>query len=593
MDIFVVLSLIGGLALFLYGMHVMGDGLTNLSGGKLEQVLAKLTSNRLKAVILGLGVTAVIQSSSATTVMVVGFVNSGIMKLTQAVGVIMGANIGTTITAWILSLTGIQSDNVLVRMFKPSSFSPVFAAIGMILLFSAKSDKKKQLGNILLGFSVLMFGMEMMSDAVSPLKDVPGFTSILTMFSNPVLGVIAGAALTAVIQSSSASIGILQALCATGSVSYSTAIPVIMGQNIGTCITAILSSIGASKNAKRASSIHLYFNLIGTVLFISLFYSINFLSPFAFLDDSANQMGIAVIHTTFNVFTTLVLFPFSSYLVKLSEFTIKDGNKEGSEEKTSDMPEALKALDTRFLELPGFAVTQCKKAVIEMAQITNQALDKAIGLLWNYDKKIYKEVEDKEKLVDQYEDIVGSYLVKLSTKHLMDEDSKCLSFLLHSINDLERISDHAVSIAKSAKEITEKGEDFSSKALGELEVLSQAVMQICNNTVEILEKEDNEIAQSIQPLNEVIELLQVEIKERHIKRLRKGKCTIKKGFILTDIITSFQRVAAHCSNIALSMIQINQESLETHGYAASIPKGEGSTYNKEFIKFKNKYVLSE
>lgn len=593
MDIFVVLSLIGGLALFLYGMHVMGDGLTNLSGGKLEQVLAKLTSNRLKAVILGLGVTAVIQSSSATTVMVVGFVNSGIMKLTQAVGVIMGANIGTTITAWILSLTGIQSDNVLVRMFKPSSFSPILAAIGMILLFSAKSDKKKQLGNILLGFSVLMFGMEMMSDAVSPLKDVPGFTSILTMFSNPVLGVIAGAALTAVIQSSSASIGILQALCATGSVSYSTAIPVIMGQNIGTCITAILSSIGASKNAKRASCIHLYFNLIGTVLFMSLFYSVNFLSPFAFMNDSANQIGIAAIHTTFNVFTTLVLFPFSSYLVKLSEFTIKDGIKEGSEEKASDMPEALKALDTRFLELPGFAVTQCKKAVIEMAQITNQALDKAIGLLWNYDKKIYKEVEDKEKLVDQYEDIVGSYLVKLSTKHLMDEDSKCLSFLLHSINDLERISDHAVSIAKSAKEITEKGEDFSSKALGELEVLSQAVMQICNNTVEILEKEDNEIAQSIQPLNEVIELLQVEIKERHIKRLRKGKCTIKKGFILTDIITSFQRVAAHCSNIALSMIQINQESLETHGYAASIPKGEGSTYNKEFIKFKNKYVLSE
>jgi len=593
MDIFLVLSLIGGLALFLYGMHVMGDGLTNLSGGKLEQVLAKLTSNRFKAVLLGLGVTAVIQSSSATTVMVVGFVNSGIMKLTQAVGVIMGANIGTTITAWILSLTGIQSDNVLVRMFKPSSFSPILAAIGMILLFSAKSDKKKQLGNILLGFSVLMFGMEMMSDAVSPLKDVPGFTSILTMFSNPVLGVIAGAALTAVIQSSSASIGILQALCATGSVSYSTAIPVIMGQNIGTCITAILSSIGASKNAKRASCIHLYFNLIGTVLFMSLFYSVNFLSPFAFMNDSANQIGIAAIHTTFNVFTTLVLFPFSSYLVKLSEFTIKDGIKEGSEEKASDMPEALKALDTRFLELPGFAVTQCKKAVIEMAQITNQALDKAIGLLWNYDKKIYKEVEDKEKLVDQYEDIVGSYLVKLSTKHLMDEDSKCLSFLLHSINDLERISDHAVSIAKSAKEITEKGEDFSSKALGELEVLSQAVMQICNNTVEILEKEDNEIAQSIQPLNEVIELLQVEIKERHIKRLRKGKCTIKKGFILTDIITSFQRVAAHCSNIALSMIQINQESLETHGYAASIPKGEGSTYNKEFIKFKNKYVLSE
>lgn len=593
MDIFLVLSLIGGLALFLYGMHVMGDGLTNLSGGKLEQVLAKLTSNRFKAVLLGLGVTAVIQSSSATTVMVVGFVNSGIMKLTQAVGVIMGANIGTTITAWILSLTGIQSDNVLVRMFKPSSFSPILAAIGIILLFSAKSDKKKQLGNILLGFSVLMFGMEMMSDAVSPLKDVPQFTSILTMFSNPVLGVIVGAIFTAIIQSSSASVGILQALCATGSVSYATAIPIIMGQNIGTCITAILSSIGASKNGKRASSIHLYFNLIGTVLFISLFYSINFLSPFAFLDDSANQMGIAVIHTTFNVFTTLVLFPFSSYLVKLSEFTIKDGNKEGSEEKTSDMPEALKALDTRFLELPGFAVTQCKKAVIEMAETTKQALDKAIGLLWNYDKKIYKEVEDKEKLVDQYEDIVGSYLVKLSTKHLMDEDSKCLSFLLHSINDLERISDHAVSIAKSAKEITEKGEDFSSKALGELEVLSQAVMQICNNTVEILEKEDNEIAQSIQPLNEVIELLQVEIKERHIKRLRKGKCTIKKGFILTDIITSFQRVAAHCSNIALSMIQINQESLETHGYAASIPKGEGSTYNKEFIKFKNKYVLSE
>jgi phosphate:Na+ symporter len=593
MDIFGVLTLIGGLALFLYGMHVLGDGLTNLSGGKLESILAKLTSNRLKGVLLGLGVTAVIQSSSATTVMVVGFVNSGIMKLSQAVGVIMGANVGTTVTPWILSLTGIESENVLIKMLKPSSFSPILAAIGVILLFSAKSDKKKQVGNILLGFSVLMFGMEVMSDAVSPLKDIPEFTSLLTMFSNPVLGVIVGAVLTAIIQSSSASVGILQALCATGAVSYATAIPIIMGQNIGTCITAILSSIGASKNAKRASGIHLYFNLIGTILFMSLFYSINFLSPFAFLNDSANQMGIAVIHTTFNIFTTLALFPFGSYLVKLSELTIRDDKKENSEEETSDMPEALKALDARFLDMPGFAVTQCRKAVLEMAGITKQALDRAIGLIWSYDEAAFKEVEDKEKLVDKYEDIVGSYLVKLSTRHLMDEDSKGLSFLLHSINDLERISDHAVSIAKSAKEITEKGKDFSKKALQELEVISQAVMQICSSTVDILDKEDNDIANSIQPLNEVIELLQIEIKERHIKRLRNGKCTIKKGFILTDVITSFQRAAAHCSNIAISMIQINQESLETHGYAASIPKGEGSTYYNEFNKYKNKYVLSD
>ncbi|NMB33464.1 MAG: Na/Pi cotransporter family protein [Clostridium sp.] len=591
MDIFSILSMLGGLALFLYGMHVMGEGLTKLSGGRIERILERLTSNRLRAVILGTGVAAVIQSSSATTVMVVGFVNSGIMRLSQAVGIIMGANIGTTVTSWILSLTGIESSNIFIGMLKPSSFSPILAIVGIALLFSAKDGKKKEMGNILLGFAVLMFGMETMSNAISYLKDVPEFTSLFTMFSNPILGLIAGAILTAVIQSSSASVGILQALCATGAVSYASALPIIMGQNIGTCITAIISSIGANKNAKRASYIHLYFNLIGTTLFMSLFYSINLIYPFAFLNNSVNQVGIAVVHTAFNIATTVVLLPFSTHLVKLSQLTIRDKDGTETNDMGREMPESLKLLDARFLDMPGFATKRCRKAAIEMAEVARSSLDKAIGLLWSFDASVMEKIEDMEKLVDMYEDKIGSYLIKLSSRDLMDRDSKSLSFLLHSINDLERISDHAVSIAQSAKEITEKGRCFSKRAIEDLKVMSSAVMQICDDMVTVLGNEDANKAGNIQPLYDVIGILRAEIKEKHIKRLREGICTIKKGFVLIDVLTSLQRVAAHCSNIALSMIQINEESLDTHGYASSIPKGEGSVYSRQFNKYINRYVL--
>ncbi len=592
MDIFGVFTMIGGLALFLFGMHIMGEGLTKLSGGRLEKILEKLTSNKYKGVLLGAGVTAIIQSSSATTVMIVGFVNSGIMKLSQAVGVIMGANIGTTITSWILSLSGIEGSNFFVKMLKPSSFSPILAAIGVVLLLFFKDDKKKDIGGILLGFAVLMFGMETMSDAVAPLKDVPEFTSILTMFSNPFLGLLAGTVLTAVIQSSSASVGILQAMCATGAVGYATAVPIIMGQNIGTCITAILSSIGTSKNAKRVSCIHLCFNLMGTILFLSVFYFINFLIPFKFLSDSANQLGIAVIHSSFNIAATVVLLPFSNYLIKLSKFFVKESEME-LEQQEEKMPEIFKTLDVRFLDMPGFAIMQCKKVLEEMADITQGSLSKAINLIWNYNEGHFSQVVMEENLVDKYEDAIGTYLVKLSAKDLGEKDSRSLSLLLHSISDFERMSDHAALIAHSAKELYRKGEVFSKKAKEELVVMSSAVNEICESTISSINDENIVLAESIQPLREVIQTLQGEIKERHIKRLRKGKCTIEKGFVLADVSTSLERIAAHCSNIALSVIQICSENLDTHGYVASLDRGAGSPYEREMLKYKERYHLPE
>ncbi len=586
MSIFNVLAMIGGLALFLYGMHVMGDGLTKASGGKLEKILEKLTSNKLYAVILGAGVTAIIQSSSATTVMVVGFVNSGIMKLSQAIGVIMGANIGTTVTSWILSLAGIQSDNFWIQLFKPESFTPILALVGIILLMFSKKEKKHDIGNILLGFAVLMFGMTSMSEAVAPLADVPEFTSILTAFTNPVLGVIAGALLTAAIQSSSASVGILQALCITGAVDYRMAIPIIMGQNIGTCITAIISGIGANRNAKRAALIHLYFNIIGSVVFLVLFYTVNAFVHFEFLDAPATALGVAIIHSVYNMFATAILLPFSGVLEKLSYLTLPE-EKTDAVVSTSDIP----VLDVRFLDTPPIATAQCKNAAVKMAELCRQALFQAMDLLKRYDEEKAEEVRKMESMVDEYEDELGNYLVKLSSKSLTERDSHTISMLLHCIGDFERISDHALNICQSAKEMYTKDQKFSKKAEEEITVFAGLIREIVDTSVKVFETEDVVLAKEVEPMEEVVDGLNDEIKKRHVKRLRKGKCTIELGFVLSDITTNFERVADHCSNIAISLIQIPDDAYASHEYVENLEKGEDSQYHEALVKYTEKYML--
>ncbi len=585
MSFFNVLTMLGGLALFLYGMKALGDGLENLTGGKLQRVLEKLTSNPIKAVLLGAGVTAVIQSSSATTVMVVGFVNSGIMRLTQAIGIIMGANIGTTATSWILSLTGIESDVFWVKMLKPSSFSPILALVGIVFLLFSKSEKKKIVGEIFLGFAILMFGMEAMSDAVKPLREVPEFTSILTMFSNPLLGVLAGTILTAVIQSSSASVGILQALCATGAVSFGTALPIIMGQNIGTCITAILSSIGANKNAKRAALVHLYFNLIGTTTFLIVFYSINAVVDFKFLADLADPKGIAIIHSLFNIGATFVLLPFSKGLQKLAYLTIPE-----TEAETQEIMD-FKLLDARFLEQPSFAVEQSLSVTCNMAHIVKDSMLRAIALLDNYNETEAAELYLLESKVDKYEDELGTYLVKLSSRNLTEQDSRMLSILLHSIGDFERISDHSVNIVETAKEMYDKKITFSESAVKELEVYIQAVKDILETAVKVFETQDLKLAGTIEPIEEVIDEINAELKFRHIMRLRAEECTIELGFIFSDILTNFERVADHCSNIGVSIIQLHEDHFDTHEYLDNVKKGSNEEFMRLFQQFKEQYQL--
>lgn len=589
MDFFGILTMIGGLALFLYGMEVMGNGLSKASGGRLETLLEKLTSSKLRAVILGAGVTAVIQSSSATTVMVVGFVNSGIMKLSQAIGIIMGANIGTTITSWLLSLSGIESESFFIRLLKPTSFSPVLAVTGVAFLMFSKKDKLKDIGTILVGFAVLMFGMDTMSGAVKPLADVPEFTNILTAFSNPILGLLAGTALTAVIQSSSASVGILQALCATGSVTYGVAIPIIMGQNIGTCVTAMLSGIGASKNARRAALVHLYFNILGTAIFMAAFYGIHALVPFAFMGDSANGAGIAIVHTAFNIFATVLLLPFSSLLEKLACLTIKEEENEPAQAKSEN--ENIQILDPRFLTTPGFALEQCRTAAIDMAAYAKEALFLSMGLITDYDKAAAKRVVELENKVDHYEDELGTYLVKLSSKNLSEKDSHTLSFLLHNIGDFERISDHAVNIKEAAWEMKEKDLSFSNKAQEELAVFTEAVKDIVNTSFLVFQEEDIQLARMIEPLEEVIDYLNTELKKRHIKRLRKGKCTIEMGFILSDVTTSYERVSDHCSNIAVSLLEISEDEFDTHEYLDMLKASDNPEFLENVKRFQKRYVL--
>ena len=590
MDIFDILTMVGGLAMFLYGMSVMGDGLMRFSGGKLERILEKLTDRRIKGLLLGVAVTAAIQSSSATTVMVVGFVNSGIMKLNQAVGVIMGANIGTTVTSWILSLTGIQSDNVILSLLKPSAFAPVLAAVGIYMYMKGKDgSRSKNGGMILLGFAVLMFGMETMSGAVAPLSESPAFVRILTLFSNPLFGIAAGAIVTAAIQSSSASVGILQALCISGAINYSAAIPIIMGQNIGTCVTAMLSSMGASTNARRTSFIHLYFNLIGTVVFTTLFYVVHHFVTLDFVSQPATAAGIAVIHSLFNIACTIMLFPFGDKLVKLAIRTVPDTGDTDIEIRAKRASEM--GLDERFLERPSFAIQRCKVAANEMADKASDAFMLAMDVLKNYDKDKADAVIRLEQECDEYEDIIGTYMVKLSGRDLSREDSQLMSLVLHAINDYERISDHAINVVEAAQEMQTREISMTSYGNLELDSFGTAIKDILMITGEAFISNDRSKARQVEPLEEVVDNLSAEMRQRHIERLRKGICSMEAGIILEDILIYFERVSDHCSNIALCLIEIGEDSFGRHEYVSEITKGSDPDFQNTYTLMRNRYTL--
>lgn len=580
MDIFAVISLIGGLALFLYGMNIMGEGLEKLAGSKLEKIFEKLTSNKFKGLILGMTVTAIIQSSSTTTVMLVGFVNSGIMKLSQAIPIIMGSNIGTTITSWILSLSGLESDNFFIKMLKPTSFSPIIALVGIILIMTKKSDKAKVIGNALLGFSILMFGMNTMGSAVEPLSEVPEFREVMAKFSNPFLGVIVGAVLTAIIQSSAASVGMLQSLSNANLITFGSAIPIILGQNIGTCATALLSCIGANKNAKRVAIVHLFFNVIGTVVFLAIFYTLNAFFDFAFLNDNVSSFNIAVVHTIFNVVATIIMFPFINLLEKLAYLVIKD-----TEEK-----EEVQMLDERILNTPSVALEQSRNVTNKMCEKTIKAIMLSLDVFKSYDEAKAEKVRTYETMVDAYEDRIGSYLLKLNSRNLSETDSKCISELLHVIGDFERISDHAMNIIEISEELHSKKIEFSNDAYEEMMVLIHAITDILNMTTKSFENNDVELAHQVEPLEEVIDRLRLEMRNRHIQRLKDGKCTMELGFVFTDLLTELERVSDHCSNIAVCMIQIEENNaVEVHEYLNVLSKD--SEFEKQCQDFAVNYRL--
>lgn len=588
MDFFSLLTLIGGLALFLYGMDVMGDGLKKISGGKLEYFLEQLTSNRFKGFLLGFAVTAIIQSSSATTVMLVGFVNSGIMKLGQTISTIMGANVGTTVTSWILSLSGISGDSFFIKIFKPSSFTPILALIGVAMSMFSKNDKKRNIATILIGFAVLMFGMETMSGAMDGLKDDPRFAQILIMFSNPIMGIMSGLILTAIIQSSSASVGILQALSITGAISYATAIPIILGQNIGTTITPILSSISGNKESKRVAFTCLYIKIIGVVIVSVAFYLLNYFIKFNFMQDNVTAFEIAVIHTLFNILSTVILLPFCNQIEKLAIITIKDSDNDKIQNKEDEI---FAQLDNRFLSIPTFAVDKCRELTHKMAQIANEGIVKSINQLNNLDKNIEKEIYDAENLVDKYEDKISSYLVELASQNLNTSDSHEVTKLLHIIGDLERISDHSVNILESAQELSTKKIEFSQDAKNEIKVLTDAVSEILSITTNILKDNNVELSKSVEPLEQIIDKLNLKIKNNHIKRLREGDCTVEMGFILSDLLNNFERVADHCSNIALSILGVANNLFESHDYLSHIKKDGENDFFEKYDYYKSKYVL--
>ncbi len=567
---------------------MLSEGLEKISGGKLERILEKMTDSRWKAVLLGAGVTAVIQSSSATTVMVVGFVNSGIMKLSQAIGVIMGANVGTTITSWLLSLTGLEGDSFLLKLIKPTSFSPVLAIIGVVFIVFLKSAKKRDIGGILVGFAILMTGMNTMSDAMKPLSENPTFTGLFTMFANPFLGLIVGALLTAVIQSSSASVGILQALCATGKVTYASAVPIILGQNIGTCVTAMMSGVGAGKNAKRAATIHLMFNVIGVAVFMAVFYTINFVMPFAFLGESANSAGIALVHTCFNILATLVLLPFANQLERLSFILIKPDDDENARKEEDEI---FARLDERLLATPSFALEQTSACVLKMADLVEEAVNEAMTVILDYDKQTVKRIEQREKLIDRYDDEVSGYLVKLSARNLTESDTMKLNQMLHGIGDLERIADHAMNLGELARSMNKKEQHFSNKAAEELRTFSRAVTDIVQMSVRMFQEGDLACAKRIEPFEEAIDRLQKDMKKRHTKRLKKGKCTAEMGFVLSDITNNYERIADHCSNLAIGVMQLYENDTYAHEYVDSLTKDEGSEFDVLYQQYLEKYRI--
>ena len=587
MDIFNVLTMIGGLCLFLFGMNLMGDALERRAGSSLRVLLGKLTTNRMLGFLTGLAVTGVIQSSSATTVMVVGFVNSGLLTLGPAINVIMGANVGTTVTAWILSLSGIESGNFFVRLLKPSSFTPILALVGIVYYMFMKDGKKKDTGMIFLGFATLMFGMETMSGAVSSLKNVPEFQQMFLMFTNPVLGVLVGAVLTGIIQSSSASVGILQALSSTGSVTYAAAIPIIMGQNIGTCVTALISSVGANKNARRAAMVHLYFNIIGVTIFLVGFYGLNTVCHFAFVNTTIEAWGIAVVHSVFNIVATLVLLPFANLLEKLAILTIPD-----SPEK-----ESFALLDDRLLNTPAVAVERARSATAEMAELARVGVMQAMSLTHEWNDTLAQKVREEETQVDRYEDALGTYLVKLSSRELNHADSQSVNTLLHTISDFERISDHSVNLMESAEEMHTKEIQFSQDARDELQVLEDAVQDILNRTTDAFRKGDLHLASKVEPLEAVVNELVRAIKAHHIARLQAGSCSIEYGFVLDDLLTNYERVCDHCSNVAVAQIEVAQDSFDTHAYLNELRHGNDTKESEEFHRrldrYRERYLFPE
>ncbi|MBQ8301101.1 MAG: Na/Pi cotransporter family protein [Clostridia bacterium] len=581
---FTILSLIGGLVLFLYGMDLMGDGLKKLAGGKLESILARLTSTKLKGFLLGLIVTAVIQSSSATTVMLVGFVNSGIMKLGQTISIIMGANIGTTVTSWLLSTADIKGTAMIIKLFKPESFTPILAAIGLLMTMISKDDKKRNTGTILIGFAILMFGMDAMSASVEGLRENEAFTNLLSMVSIPFLGILVGTIFTAVIQSSSASVGVLQALSLSCVVPYSTAIPVILGQNIGTTITPIISAISGNTESKRVAMACLYIKMIGVVVVAGIFYLLNSLIGFDFMTQQVSAVNIAIVHTLFNVFSTIILIPFCSLIEKLTIKTIKAKKHE----RETDV---FDTLDDRFLNMPSFAVEKCKDLVCDMANISSEAFRKATKLLENFDAAEYEEIQNMETTVDKYEDKTSTYLVKIAANQMSAKDSKVVTELLHCIGDIERISDHALNVAQAAKEIYDKGVTFSSKAKADIAIITSAVLEILELATTALVNDDIEIAKSVEPLEQVIDRLKRKIKNGHISRLRQGDCTMELGFILSDILNNCERVADHCSNIAVCFIEIAHDSFETHEYLNQLKSGDETEFHDMYEAYKQKYYI--
>ena len=579
MDIFSVFTLCGGLAFFLYGMTVMSKSLEKMAGGKLEQLLKRMTSNPFKSLLLGAGITIAIQSSSAMTVMLVGLVNSGVMELGQTIGVIMGSNIGTTLTAWILAMTGIESENVFVNLLKPENFSPLLALAGVILIMGSKKQRRRDIGRILVGFAILMYGMELMSGAVSPLADMPEFSSLLTAFNNPLLGVLVGAVFTGIIQSSAASVGILQALALTGSITYGMAIPVIMGQNIGTCVTALISSIGVNRNAKRVAVIHISFNIIGTTICLLIFYGVGMFVPFSFLDETVGALGIAFCHTVFNVFTTILLLPFSRQLEKLARAVVRGESK----------AEDFAFLDPLLLHTPSVAVSECVSMANRMGALARENVQLAIRQLSDYQSSREEQIVSNEDKLDIYEDRLGSYLVEISQHGVSMDDIHTVSRLLHAIGDFERVGDHALNLQESAQELHDKELCFSSGASAELTVLLDALQDILDKALASFQTDDAAMAAEVEPLEETIDRLTEELRVRHIRRLQTGACTIQLGFVFNDLLTNLERISDHCSNIAVSVIEEQDDQVDRHSYIQDL-RDEGG-FNSQLQDNLRKYRL--